>query len=83
MARSTSTHISILLILLMIICSNADILQASSHKGHARVQNGGIDSRRILREIELEFSKVKQNGRRLIMAGPDRVAPQGPDPQHH
>lgn len=79
-STSTSTLISLLSILLVIF-SNADILQARSFPGPVIVQNG-VDSMKILRELELEFPKIKHNGRR-VMVGIDREVPQGPDPQHH
>ncbi|KAL0353007.1 UNVERIFIED_CONTAM: hypothetical protein Sangu_0882000 [Sesamum angustifolium] len=54
---------------------------ASNHGGLVAMQRG-LDSRRILRELTLELSNTKQRSR-MAMADPDRVAPQGPDPQHH
>lgn len=43
-----------------------------------------IDGRHLLRELGVDLSKWKKgNNGRLLAADTDRVAPGGPDPQHH
>ncbi|KAL0305665.1 UNVERIFIED_CONTAM: hypothetical protein Sradi_5983800 [Sesamum radiatum] len=80
MAISASVRVSILIIF-VIFSSSANTIMASSH-GELVAMQRGLDSRRILRELTLELSNTKQRSR-MAMADPDRVAPQGPDPQHH
>ncbi|KAK0599915.1 hypothetical protein LWI29_009811 [Acer saccharum] len=43
-----------------------------------------IDSKLILRQLGYDVSKLENyGGRRMLNSDPQRVAPGGPDPQHH
>lgn len=42
-----------------------------------------IDSKQILSELMNDFGKNLEQNHRRLMKGKDRVAPGGPDPQHH
>ncbi|KAL8045777.1 hypothetical protein ABFX02_08G136200 [Erythranthe guttata] len=82
---SKKNMITTFLILILVMFSSADVLLARSD-GSGFAKNG-IDSWRMLREMELEYSKIinKKNsmGRRVLGGKINREAPEGPDPQHH
>ena len=79
MAKSTTIRVSTLILLILFGQVIAAI--ATSYRSLEIMQNR-LDSRRILRELGFDSSKMK-DGKRRTMTNTDRVAPEGPDPQHH
>lgn len=61
--------------MVLLIFSNAGIMEGRSFRK-------GIDSMGILRGILVQYPKIEQNGRRVII-DITREAPEGPDHQHH
>lgn len=80
MANSATIRVSIF-ILLILFAQEIDSIEIT-FRGPESMQKRSIDGRRILRESGFDFSKTKHRKQR-IMADTDRVAPGGPDPQHH
>lgn len=67
---------------LLILFCHLIISRGTSYNG-VETSRKKIDNRRILRELGFDFgSETKDTGRRE-MVDTDRVAPGGPDPQHH
>lgn len=79
MAKSNFMLSSILVLILLIFSSQVkfSVGKATSYRGVENMRKK-IDSKQILREL----MKMEQNYRRIMM-NKDRVAPGGPDPQHH
>lgn len=80
MANSATIRVSIF-ILLILFAQEIDSIEIT-FRGPESMQKRSIDGRRILRESGFDLSKTKHRKQR-IMADTDRVAPGGPDPQHH
>lgn len=74
MATSNYRNISIFFMVLLIFSNAGNIEGRSFQKG--------IDSMKILRGILMQYPKIEQNGRR-VMIDITREVPEGPDPQHH
>ncbi|XAR66549.1 hypothetical protein NMG60_11012825 [Bertholletia excelsa] len=77
---ATSTTIKLSALFLLISLSPVISLKAASYRGLETMKKK-IDSNLLLLELGIDFSKMKQNRRKMINT--DRVAPGGPDPQHH
>lgn len=82
MAISSSIRFSLLLILLLLF-ANASSLRATRYGSVEAHVKKMIDSKRILRELGFDLSKMKHYNRRAMDVDKDRVAPGGPDRQHH
>lgn len=79
MANSSSKLIS-MCILLLLLFTNVSSL-GTSYRGVKGMERG-VKSRKFLNDLVLELSKLKNYNRRK-MVGTARVAPGGPDGQHH
>ncbi|KZV47001.1 hypothetical protein F511_34994 [Dorcoceras hygrometricum] len=67
----------------IVLSNNPGVVMAASDRGLEHMPKG-IDSRKMLQEMKLNFGKSKlMSRRRREMAGVRREAPEGPDPQHH
>lgn len=79
MANSSSKLIS-MCILLLLLFTNVSSLE-TSYRGVKGMEKG-VKSSKFLNDLVLELSKLKNYNRRK-MVGTARVAPGGPDGQHH
>ncbi|KAK4361175.1 hypothetical protein RND71_020127 [Anisodus tanguticus] len=71
------------LILLLIFFSqvNISVSRTTSYRGLENMRK--IDSKQILSELVNDLGKNMEQNHRRVMKNTDRVAPGGPDPQHH
>nr|XP_009804781.1 PREDICTED: CLAVATA3/ESR (CLE)-related protein 5-like [Nicotiana sylvestris] len=83
MANSKSI-LSSIFVLLLIFSShvNISVSRATTYRGLESMRRK-IDSKQILSELMNDFGKNLEQNHRRVMKGKDRVAPGGPDPQHH
>lgn len=83
MANSKSILSSILVLLLIFsLHVNTSVSKATSYRGLENMRRK-IDSKQILKKLVNDFGKNLEQNHRRLMKGKDRVAPGGPDPQHH
>ena len=78
---STSASKLISLCILLLLFANVKSLETTSYRG-VRGMERGVNSSQFLNELVLELSKLKNYNRRK-MVDTARVAPGGPDGQHH
>ncbi|KAM7525046.1 hypothetical protein LguiA_014948 [Lonicera macranthoides] len=82
MANLKSIRVSLLILILLL--SHMRCSRSATSYGRVKSTRKMIDSRRLLRELGIDLSKRKKgNNGRQMAADTDRVAPEGPDPQHH
>ncbi|KAK4364113.1 hypothetical protein RND71_015471 [Anisodus tanguticus] len=81
---ANSNSLLSLVFLLLLLFAKVNISTATSYRGIESIRRN-IDSKKILREIIFDLGKKMKmqisNKRALVDA--DRVAPGGPDLQHH
>ncbi|CAK9148175.1 unnamed protein product [Ilex paraguariensis] len=78
---SSSNTMAVSLLILSILSAHMISSTAASYRGLG-IMEKRINSRQVLSELVLNFSKMKQSNRRE-MKSTDRETPEGPDPQHH
>ena len=82
MAILSLIRFSLLLILLLLFV-NVSSSRATRYGSVEAPVKKRIDSRRLLRELGFDLSKMKHYNRRAMDVDKDRVAPGGPDRQHN
>ncbi|KAI7999208.1 CLAVATA3/ESR (CLE)-related protein 5 [Camellia lanceoleosa] len=81
MANSTAIRVSTFFFFFFILFVHVMGSRATSYRGQEMMRKR-IDSRHILLELGFDLSNMMDgNGRKMVDT--DRVAPGGPDPQHH
>lgn len=84
MANSNSTLT--LVFILLLFFAKANISTSTSYLVRVESIRRKIDSQKILHEIILDLGRKMKNmkiSNRRALVDEDRVAPGGPDPQHH
>ncbi|KAI8016264.1 CLAVATA3/ESR (CLE)-related protein 6 [Camellia lanceoleosa] len=80
MANSTTIKVSTLL--LFILLAHVVSSRATSYRGF-EIMRKRIDSKRILHKLGYDYSNKMKDSNRRAMVDTKRVAPEGPDHQHH
>ncbi|KAK1420412.1 hypothetical protein QVD17_21984 [Tagetes erecta] len=79
---ATSKLISVCILLLLLIANVSGLETTSSYRGVRSMEKGVFNSRQFLNDLVLEFSKMNNYSERKLI-DTNRVAPGGPDGQHH